>query len=173
MPTLAAAGETFQPLVEYCASLGQDAEFQTWADRVDFIPVILSQAAANFSVFWENNPYFEEALDRLKRASQLKRGWDTYDGDPPNQTATALALKVLTLLRAAALPPTRLLPSAEGGIAMSFVKDSRRAEIEIYNTGEIAAVAHSGQDRPTAWDLEGRDESILAAIEQIRVHLSA
>lgn len=122
------------------------------------------------SYFWLNRARFDDVRARLRRAAMLQP--DSYDGDPPNQTAQALAAKVLAVLEAEALPPSRLLPSVEGGIAISFADGAYRAEIEVYNTGEIAAAAYSGQDEPVVWEFAGNDAGIRTAIEQIRVHLS-
>jgi hypothetical protein len=84
-----------------------------------------------------------------------------------------VAARVLALLEEAALPPSQLIPSVEGGIALSLAGENVRAEIEIYNTGEIAAVTYSEQSEPIAWDIDSRDDAIESGIERIRVHLSA
>ena len=116
--------------------------------------------------------YFDEARRRLSEAASLKQGWDTYDADPPNLTARQIATKVLRLLERGYLCPARLLPSSEGGIAISFVRNARRAEIEGYNSGEIAAVIYGSDKESVAWDLSAIEEEITEAIETIRVHLA-
>jgi len=125
----------------------------------------------SMSFFWLNRARFEEARDRLGKTARLNRGWDTYGGDPPNALASMIAANVLTALEAEALPPARLLPSVEGGIAITFAEDNGRAEIEIYNTGEIAAAAYAGTQDPTAWEFGPNEDEIKIAINRIREHL--
>jgi hypothetical protein len=125
----------------------------------------------SMSFFWLNRARFDEARGRLGQTARLSRGWDTYGGDPPNNLARAIAASVLTALEAEALPPARLLPSVEGGIAITFVEENGRAEIEIYNSGEIAAAAYARTEDPTAWEFEANEDGIKDAINRIREHL--
>lgn len=122
----------------------------------------------SMSFFWQNKARFEEARDRLGRTARLNQDWDTYGGDPPNDLARTIAATVLRALEADALPPVRLLPSVEGGIAITFAEENGRAEIEIYNTGEIAAAAYSGTEDPTAWEFGANEDEIKTAINRIR-----
>lgn len=115
---------------------------------------------------------FDEARRRLLEAASLEKGWDTYDTDPPNAVAVDLATGILGLLEKSQLRPARLLPSSEGGVGISFVDKGRRAEIEIYNSGEMAAVTYGGEQESLAWDLGDGESAITEAIERIRVHLS-
>jgi hypothetical protein len=127
----------------------------------------------SMSFFWQNKARFEEARGRLGQTAGLNRGWDTYGGDPPNDLARRIAANVLAVLEAEALPPARLLPSVEGGIAITFAEENGRAEIEIYNTGEIAAAAYAGTEDPTAWDFRANEDEIKNTISRIREHLFA
>jgi hypothetical protein len=125
------------------------------------------------SSFWHSKMRFAEARRRLSTTVSLEHDWDTYGAESPNDLARTLAAKVLDVLEEGSLPPSRLIPSAEGGIAMSFVAGDNRGEIEIYNSGEIAAAIYSGQTEPTVWELKNSDIALKNAIAQIRVHLAA
>lgn len=125
------------------------------------------------SAFWRSKARFVEARRRLKSTVTLACGWDTYGAEAPNDVARALAWKILDALEADLLPPTRLMPSAEGGIAISFVEGDNRAEIEIYNTGEVAAATYSARSEPMAWELSNIDSALKNAIIEIRVRLAA
>lgn len=125
------------------------------------------------STFWRTKACFEDARQRLSTAAFLSHGWDSYSSEPPNATARSLTARILDLLETASLAPTQLTPTVEGGIAISFVEGNSRAVIEIYNTGEIAAVTYSDQGEPMVWELEPIETSLLGSIEQIRVHLAA
>ena len=125
------------------------------------------------SAFWRSKARFIEARRRLKSTVTLACGWDTYGAEAPNDVARGLARKILDALEADLLPPTHLMPSAEGGIAISFVDGDNRAEIEIYNTGEIAAATYSGRSEPMAWELSNTESALKNAIIEIRVRLAA
>lgn len=125
------------------------------------------------SAFWRSKARFVALRRRLNSTATLACGWDTYGAEPPNEVARSLARKILDVLEADLLHPTHLMPSAEGGIAISFVKGDNRAEIEIYNTGEIAAATYSGRSEPIAWDLMNTESALKNAVVEIRVRLAA
>lgn len=116
---------------------------------------------------------FAGARDRLESTSALGPGWDTYGAEPPNEVARSLARTILSRLEGLSFPPTRVMPSVEGGIAFSFVQDDNRADIEVYNTGEIAAAAYSASETPTIWVVADVERSLATTIDRIRVHLAA
>ena len=101
------------------------------------------------SSFWLSKARFAAARRQLSTTVSLKPDWDTYGAESPNELARTRAAQILDLLEEASFPPARLMPSAEGGISISFVAGDNRGEIEIYNTGEIAAATYSGQSEPT------------------------
>lgn len=125
------------------------------------------------STFWLSKARFAEARERLNTMVYLEHGWDTYGAESPNDVALSLAAKILEALEEESLPPTRLMPSAEGGVAISFVEGNNRAEIEIYNTGEVAAATYSGHSEPAVWELDNINSELKRTIAQIRVHLAA
>jgi hypothetical protein len=125
------------------------------------------------STFWRTKVHFTDARHRLATTACLAQGWDGYGSESPNAVARSLAARVLDLLEIASLAPTRLTPTVEGGIAISFVEGNSRAVIEIYNTGEIAAAAYSDRGEPSVWEVEPAEAPLLGSIAQIRVHLAA
>jgi hypothetical protein len=124
------------------------------------------------STFLTSKSRFDEARWRLHRTLFLERDWDTYGAEPPSERARTSAGWVLQQLEYASLPPTRLMPLADGGIAMSFVEGENRAEIEVYNSGEVAAAVYSGEQEPVVWELANAGPTLRQAIDQIRVHLT-
>jgi len=129
------------------------------------------------SSFWQTKAGFEQARARLQGTSTLRHDWDTYGADAPNDAARQSAGRVLDLLEEYLLPPSRVAPSAEGGIALLFLGGNsdgeKRAGIELYNMGEAVAATWSGQDAKSVWDLDGSESLIRKAIEQLRLHLAA
>ena len=137
----------------------------------DVLPAVVG--AINRSRFWAGKRRFDDARLRLNATLAVAPNWDTYGAEPPNDIARRLAAKVLAALELASMPPALLIPSAEGGIAISFVEGVNRAEIEVYNTGEIAAATYSDQSDPAIWELDASDSTLNSAIAAIRVRLAA
>ena len=125
------------------------------------------------SNFWTWKKQFEAAQRDVAGLSSLQHGWDTYDAEPPNERARSTAKNILEILEQEAMPPSRLLPSREGGITISFAEGSRRAEIEAYNSGEIAVVIYTPTDVLKVWELNADRASVREAIASIRVYLTA
>jgi hypothetical protein len=139
-------------------------------------PNILSvlRRLSDSSSFWWNKLKFEQARRSVDETKSLAEGWDTYGADAPNDFARQVTAKTLTCLEAVLLVPIQVTPSVEGGIALSFVRNEKKALMEIYNTGEIVAATYTNEGDPNAWEFESSDvSSLVNAIEQIRVYLAA
>ncbi len=170
MPQLAAHLADYSPIGLY-RSFGQNDEAVTSQIYARNLLDALNEIYR--SAFWISKARFAEARQRLRTTVTLRKGWDTYGAEAPSDVARTLALKILNALEADSLPPARLMASSEGGIAISFVEGDNRAEIEIYNTGEVAAATYSVHSEPVAWELSNTDSALTHAITQIRVHLAA
>jgi hypothetical protein len=116
---------------------------------------------------------FDSFREKLHSAASLPKSWNTYGSEPPNGSARTFALTVLQGLEKESLVPSRLLPSGEGGITISFVSRGRRAMLEIYNTGEVLGAKYSASDPPKVWEFELTKGRLRDAIEQIRTYLDA
>lgn len=117
---------------------------------------------------------------RLLRAKQqvciltkLEPNWDSYGAPAPNELAVTNTIRVLELLQPYELGFARPIPSAEGGIGICFVNGDRYADLECSNEGEIIGVRYVGAEMPTLIEVDETEESIKAAVEQIRNHLGA
>jgi hypothetical protein len=119
------------------------------------------------------SPIFNEAYERLRRMANLRQNWDTYGAEPPNLGARSSASRVISILESVAMPPTKVVPSSEGGVAICFIEGSRYADIECLNTGETLAVVYVGTGEPHAWEIQAQDQALTGAIEQIRAHFAA
>lgn len=125
------------------------------------------------STFLSMKARFAEVRERLESTVALAPNWDTYGADAPNERARELARNILSILEANSLAPIRLMPSVEGGIGISFVVQDNRADIEIYNTGEIAAATYSSVEAPETWTVPDTERFLEMTINRIRVHLAA
>ena len=174
MPCLAPPPQATSAL-SVTGRLSRNAETMVSQPYTDELDAALNELMR--SSFWQTKASFEQARARLHGTSTLRHDWDTYGAEAPNDAARQSAGRVLDLLEEYLLPPSRVSPSAEGGIALLFLGGNgdgeKRAGIELYNTGEAVAATWSGQDAPTVWDLDGSESLFKKAIEQIRVHLAA
>jgi hypothetical protein len=102
-----------------------------------------SDAAKRIAVLWET-------VDDMRR---LQADWNGYNSDPPNEFARDLAKQIL-LSTTNILVPTRVAPSAQGGVGICFYGRNKYADIECLNTGEILATLSDGVGRPEVWDVK-------------------
>jgi hypothetical protein len=84
----------------------------------------------------------ENLIDETKGLSRLAKNWDSYGAMPPADPAIMAALKFLFTCVKADLLPVRILPSAEGGIALRFVAGDKRALVEFLNSGSIEVMLY-------------------------------
>ena len=113
-----------------------------------------------------------EAQQKVLNLSALKEGWDSYEAPPPNRAAIRKALHILNLLDGPDLLNVRILPSAEGGVGICFVRGDRYADLECSNDGEVFGIRHTGRQAPTLIPTDGSDISINAALREIREHIN-
>jgi hypothetical protein len=125
------------------------------------------------SAFLTSKARFDDARHRLKAVAILRHGWDSYAAEPPNDVAYTLASTILDELEANHLPPTRLMPSVEGGIGLAFVEGGNRAYLEVCNTGETVVAIYGTQGEPEVWEIDATQAARKAAIDRIRVYLAA
>jgi hypothetical protein len=121
------------------------------------------------SLYWAELDRFQKKLRELAR---LKDGWDSYDAEAPSVLAVRGAAAWLHDLVVAGLTPSSLLPSVEGGIALGMERANQRATVEVYNDGEVVAIAFGGDQEPKAWAVANDAASKQEAIQKIRAHLS-
>lgn len=123
---------------------------------------------------------FSRLRQQLVALNSVKDNWDTYGSPKPNEEALKVAAAVLgTLQQDGLLIPIKLLPSAEGGVGICFVEESRYAHIEIFNEGGLASVVmfetgqHSSVRRePRIFESDVTERDNLTQISrEIREHL--
>jgi hypothetical protein len=122
--------------------------------------------------------YFSPFLDQ-ERAAQiatlesfrtLEHGWDSYNAEPPSDTAIANARHILHVLWSSeTAPPVRQVsPSVEGGVAIVFTGQQKKyADIECFNSGNILAITSDGTTEPSVWTLNGAGGNIRRAVEKL------
>lgn len=76
----------------------------------------------------------------------LQRGWNGYESDPPSDTAIGWAFVVVLQLIEEDLRPTRIAPSAIGGVGITIRRNAIKVYIETDNDGEITGLVTNGDD---------------------------
>jgi hypothetical protein len=119
-----------------------------WLDHKDKVP-----PGPKFqSSFWQKERDFTKLIDATLQVTTYEVGWDGYDAPVPNDVAINYGIELLNKLKNTELSPYSVLPSADGGIGISFRgKEGRRAALEILNDGSSTYVIY-GTGHPTLTD---------------------
>lgn len=85
---------------------------------------------------------FSALIKNLERLGRLDNNWNGYGAPAPTDAATFAARLILEQISTMeiALFPSRLVASAEGGVAVCFFHNGRHADIECLNSGETLCV---------------------------------
>ncbi len=111
--------------------------------------------------------------ETIRMMSDLKVGWDSYDAAPPNVFALKNAVKMTDLLCTVGLLPTRVAPSVDEGVTISFCIKNKYLVLECSNDSGIV-IGYSKTDEefyPVAWEVKTDDE-IIDSIEKIKEYLN-
>jgi hypothetical protein len=162
------ATQNARPPAIYLPLSGQEAEGPAFTPSLGDI-----RRAVEASAYWRALEAFVRAEAQLTEFSRLTADWDSYGAEPPNATARESAAQLLGILRTSNLPPTRVVPSSEGGVGICFVNGEAYADIESLNSGELLAVMYTGTEEPQVWEISQNEESIKKAVEQILDHLTS
>lgn len=115
---------------------------------------------------------FDAHIAKLAQVAITPELWPDRT-EAPSEYAVDLAMIVIDQLRWDDVLPTRVVASAEGGVAICFVNDNKYADFECLNTGEILAVTSNRRDRPVAWKVAPSTSEIARASDRIRMFLDA
>jgi hypothetical protein len=121
--------------------------------------------------FPSRRAWFLEGCQQLKKLAYLQENWDSYGAEPPNSVALGWAHQCLNILQTINFAPTKITPSVENGVGISFISGKKYADIECFNTGEVLAVTSDGQGNPIVWEVQPTNQGIKSALGKIRVFL--
>ena len=93
------------------------------------------------------------------------------DAERPESYAIGCASEVIGQLANDGLVPTKVVASAEGGVAICFVAGDKYADIECFNSGEMLGVISNKYNRPSAWEIEQNSDGIARATAKISCFL--
>jgi len=111
-----------------------------------------------------------EARQKLGSLEGFSGAFSTFEAEVPTKIVISAASNIVDKLIEVGLNPDAIVPSAEGGVAICFVKDGRYADIECLNSGETLAVKYSRTENPIVWVVDG--DSTETTIRDISAHLS-
>lgn len=124
---------------------------------------------------FQNTSQSESQLSKnikvLDEIANLNDDWNGYGSLKPNPTAIEYARTIVELADALQIFPTQISPSAESGVAISFSKEDRYADLECLNSGKILAVK-TGDDHVTkVWEVGCDSKSIEHALQIINIFM--
>lgn len=93
-----------------------------------------------------------EWIRQLESLSSLARGWDGYQAEPPNAMALRNGRRLLEALSGMNVLPERVVPSADGGVALVLSTRPTYRALECFNDGEIVASLSDRVHRHEAWE---------------------
>jgi hypothetical protein len=76
----------------------------------------------------------------LKALRSLSNNWNGYGAEAPRACSIYMAEFLLYVLQNKNFPPSKVMPSVNGGVAICFIRGEQYADFECFNTGEILAV---------------------------------
>lgn len=129
--------------------------------------------AVRGSVVWAAIILRHNVQFKLLELAGLKSNWDSYGAPAPNNAALQNAVRILQMMQPFDLVLAKIVPSAEGGIGFCFASGENYADIESTNDGEILGVRYAGMEAPVLIQIDGTDNSIQAALEEVRNHIRA
>jgi hypothetical protein len=108
-----------------------------------------------------------ERIRQLESLSSLARGWDGYTAEPPNATALGNGRNLLEALSLMSVVPERVVPSADGGVALVLSAHPTYRAIECFNDGEIVASLSDRAFRHEAWETGLSPSALRATLENL------
>jgi hypothetical protein len=107
--------------------------------------------------------------NKLNEFWQLEADWNSYGAKPPHRNAMDNALQFSGRSIDFGIHPDRIEPSAEGGVAIAFLRGDRRAIAEFLNDGssDLLLYDKQGNLRETA----AASATLDVMIEEIREYL--
>jgi len=107
----------------------------------------------------------------MNQLSSLHVNWDTFRTERPSQQAITAAAAIAESFISFGLVPDAIVPSAEGGVAVCFLRNQKYVDIECLNSGEVLGVRYSSHDDPRAWDVKS-DIAADATVQTVSQYLS-
>lgn len=141
-----------------------------WISRWPSLEALGNQVTS-ITLIEDRKDWLVKAHKRLAELASLQKDWDSYEADAPNSASIELTRHIIGQLAANDFEPSRIDPSAEGGICLSFQRGRRYADVECFNSGELLAVTSLGGDETEVWDVGDIDQGLSGSLDKLRAFL--
>jgi hypothetical protein len=115
---------------------------------------------------------YQELRSSLDACAALADNWDSYRAAKPSKHSIEAAGRFLQRLFAELFMPSRVVPSAEGGIALYFSSDNRAAYLEYRNSREIILAMYDDHSDPIIVELTDNDADESRALSLLRNYIA-
>jgi hypothetical protein len=124
------------------------------------------------SKFLQIAKVYQELRSSLDAYATLVDNWDSYGAAKPTRRSIEAADRFLHRLFAELFMPSRVVPSAEGGIAVYFNSDCRTAYLEYRNSKEVILAMFDDHSDPIIVELTENDADESRAVSLIRGYIA-
>jgi len=129
--------------------------------------------ASSTSKFLQIAKTYQELRSSLDACAALADNWDSYGAPKPAKHTIDAADRFLQRLFGELLMPNRVIPSAEGGIAVYFNSDEKTAYLEYRNSKEVILAMFNNQNEPIIIELTENDADESRALSDIRNYITS
>lgn len=120
------------------------------------------------AIYWKAKVVIGRLQEKLIQLKELQEGWDSYGAHAPQPSTIEGAEKVLALLEPFDLLYAKLIPSAEGGVAVFFNEGTKTAYLEFQNSGDVVLAMYDREGEPQIIELTDTDDDKARGLELIR-----
>lgn len=115
---------------------------------------------------------WENWFAKLESCRLLKDGWNGYTAPAPHEKAIENAKLFLQVMQLEEIEPTRVAPSAMGGIAITRRVEGRKVFVEFYNDGRVYSLFSDKASEMKVNPLEASSIAFRALISNMRDYLN-
>lgn len=137
-----------------------------------FFKQLIAEAQST-SQYLQVEKCYQDLCESLDLCANLANDWNSYDAEKPSPDTVKAVARFLRRLRAEFFMPNRVIPSAEGGVAVYFTRGSKTAYLEYRNSGEVILAMYDNHSDPLVVELTESDADESRAITEIRDYITA
>jgi hypothetical protein len=129
--------------------------------------------ARSTSKFLQIAKTYQELHSSLDTCATLADNWDSYGAAKPEKHSVEAVGRFLQRLFAELFMPSRVIPSAEGGVAVYFNGENKTAYLEYRNSGEVILAMFDDHSDPIIVELTKDDVDESRAVSLIRSYITS
>jgi hypothetical protein len=136
-----------------------------------FFKQLIAEATST-SQFLQIEKTYQQMRSSLDACATLTDNWDSYGAAKPARHSIEATDRFLEKLFAELFMPNRVIPSAEGGMAIYFNSDKRTAYVEYRNSREVILAMFDDHSDPIIVELTENDADESRALSLIRSYIT-